>query len=243
MRNLIILLLLFLSSCGKDTTIVPNGKSGSLAKMISVGDYLYVIDVKDLKTFDISDNLNPIQKSVVDVGLGIETIFPFANYLFIGSREGLYIYDISNPEKPVEASAERVEHFTSCDPVVANNNYAYVTLSSVSVDCRVGELNELQVVDIQDIFKPVVIKKIPMQGPKGLGLDGDKLFICDSDLGVVVFDLLDPDAPTVITTLSGFTANDVIVDNGRLLVVCDDGLRQFNYTNIDSIYQISHLSL
>ena len=96
-------LTLSLFSCGKDassTQAPQNGVSGSLARMISLGDHLYVIDNKTLTTFDVSSPSNPVEKNSTEVGFGIETLFPFANYLFVGSNDGLYIYDISNPDNP-----------------------------------------------------------------------------------------------------------------------------------------------
>jgi hypothetical protein len=236
--------IVLLISCSKnDTTTTQNGVSGSLAKMIIVGDYLYVIDNQSLTTFDIQNTAQPISKKKIDVGFGIETIFPFANYLFIGSTNGMYIYSIANPENPVPASSSMVEHITACDPVVANSNYAYVTLNSIRTECgNFMAVNEMQIVDIQNIINPSVVNIIPMQGPKGLGLDGNYLFVCDKDLGVVVFDLTgSPSNPTAIDTLTGFTANDLIPDNGNLLVVCEDGLRQFDYTDITNISFISFL--
>lgn len=230
---------------GSDTTFNPSsGQSGSLARMVVVGDYMYVVDDQNLKTFDISTPNNPISKSATEVGFGIETIFPFANYLFIGSTDGMYIYSINNPASPVLASSGRVDHFRSCDPVVANEDYAYVTLNTLNTACGNSIIvNELQVVDIQSILHPQVVNKIPMEGPKGLGVDANILFICDKDLGVLVYSLLDPIIPSIIDTLSGFTANDLIPDNGNLLVVCDDGLRQFDYSDINNISLTSHLDL
>lgn len=244
---LISLLTLAGLSCDKvenNTTNFQNGKSGSMARMVIVNEYMYVVDYQNLKTFDISTTENPVEVDNKEIGFGIETIFPFANYLFIGSTDGMFIYDISNPANPISASEQHVQHFTACDPVVANNNYAYVTLNTLVSTCgNSTAINEMQIVNIQDVFNPQVVNKIQMQGPKGLGIDGNNLFVCDKDLGVVVFDLSNPISPQVINNVSGFTANDLIPDNGNLLVVCDDGLRQFNYTNIDSIYLISLMSL
>ena len=244
---LIFTLIVAMISCSKDnnsSTNFQNGKSGSMARMVIVNNYMYVVDNQNLKTFDISTNNNPIEVDKTEVGFGIETIFPFANYLFIGSTDGMYIYDISNPENPVSASSQHVEHFTACDPVVAYNNYAYVTLNTIVSSCgRSTALNEMQIVDIQDIFHPFVVRTIPMAGPKGLGIDGNNLFVCDKNLGVIVFDISMPTSPNVIDTISGFTANDLITDNGNLLVVCNDGLRQFNYSNIDSITLTSLMNL
>lgn len=243
-----LLSIVLILSCSKDSVETTfnsdTGKSGSLARMIVVGNYMYVVDNENLKTFDISTANNPISKSSTQVGFGIETIFPFANYLFIGSTDGMYIYNINNPAIPVLASSGKVDHFRSCDPVVANENHAYVTLNTLNTNCGNSIIiNELQIVDIEDVLHPFVVNKIPLAGPKGLGIDGVNLFICDKDFGVIIFDLSDPVSPLPIDTLKGFTANDLIPDNGNLLVVCNDGLRQFDYSNINNISLTSYLDI
>lgn len=253
MKNFIKILILNISflviliGCSKDVSnsnFTESGKSGSEARMIIVGDYMYVVDNQNLKTFDISTPSNPIEKNNSEIGFGIETIFPFANYLFIGSTEGMYIYDISNPELPIKLSDSFVPHFTSCDPVVANSSHAYVTLNTLTSACGSDFIvNEMQVINIQNINNPQVILNMPLQGPKGLGLDGNNLFVCDKDLGVLVFDISNPASPQLIDTITGFTANDLIPDNGNLMVVCDDGLRQFDYTDINNISLISYLDI
>lgn len=248
-KIIIVLLVNFLLiSCQKSDNGVqtsPNGKSGSLARMIVVNNHLYVIDNLTLSTFDISNAANPINTDKVDLDFGIETLFPFANYIFVGSTDGMYIYDISNPAKPVSASSERLQHVTACDPVVANSNYAYVTLNTLRQDCGNFEaVNELQIVDVQNVLKPELVNIVEMKGPKGLGLDGNTLFICEENLGVIVFDLsINPTNPVAIDTLTGFVANDVIPNNGNLMVVSEDGLHQFNYSDINNISLTSFLDL
>ncbi len=46
--------------------------------------------------------------------------------MFLGSTNGMYIYDISAPDTPKYVS--ELQHVTSCDPVVVDDKYAYVTL-------------------------------------------------------------------------------------------------------------------
>ena len=103
--------------------------------------------------------------------------------------------------------------------------------------------NVLLIYDITDISNVTLITSHTMDGPKGLALDGDLLFICDADNGIVVFDLsINPAFPAGLTTIDGFTANDLIANNGHLMVVCEDGVRQFDYTDIDNVSLMSFLS-
>ena len=58
----------------------------------------------------------------------------------------MYIFNVASPENPQFVSV--YSHVVSCDPVVAEGNYAYVTLRS-GTNCNRG-LNVLDVVDIKD---------------------------------------------------------------------------------------------
>ena len=102
------------------------GIGGSMARFTIRDDYLYTVDSYDLKTFDIRDRLNPKITSEVNLGWGIETIFPYGENLFIGAQSGMHIYGLENKEEPNYISS--YEHVTSCDPVVVQDSYAYVTL-------------------------------------------------------------------------------------------------------------------
>ena len=97
-----------------------------MARFTIVDDYLYTIDSWTLKSYDISDQLNPVYKEDVNLGWGIETIFPYNGNLFIGAQSGMHIYNLDNKESPEWVST--YEHMTSCDPVVVQGDYAFVTL-------------------------------------------------------------------------------------------------------------------
>ena len=70
------------------------GIGGSMARFTIKGDYLYTVDSYDLKTFDIKDKVNPMITSEVNLGWGIETIFPYGENLFIGAQSGMHIYGL-----------------------------------------------------------------------------------------------------------------------------------------------------
>jgi len=225
-----------------DSTVT--GQAGSLAKMVAVDNNLFVINEQELLIYDISNSLSPVYQNKVDVGFGIETIFPFANHLFIGSVDGMYIYDITDPVNPFLTTEQQVEHITACDPVVANENYAYLTLNTLRTTCgNLVPTNVLMTYDISDINNVVEVNARNMEGPKGLAIDGDHLFVCDASSGIKVFDLSeDPSFPIQIGIIPDFTGNDIVLDNGLMMVVCDDGLRQFDYSDINNITAVSFIS-
>ena len=80
--NLIaIFILSALISCTKESTsangAASTGAGGSTARFTIAGNYLYVVDHLSLKAFDISSNTTPVFKSKTEIGINVETIFPF----------------------------------------------------------------------------------------------------------------------------------------------------------------------
>jgi hypothetical protein len=141
------------------------GFGGSMARFTIVEPFLYALHESYIQLVRINDPVNPSLWSTVDVGWGIETIFPYGNYLFIGSTTGMFLYDNTNPENPTQLSA--FAHVTSCDPVVAQGDYAYVTLRAGSF-CG-GGVNRLDILDITELTNPLLVESYAMQGPFGLG--------------------------------------------------------------------------
>jgi hypothetical protein len=209
------------------------GRGGSMARFTIAGDALYTVDSYTLKTFNITDPSNPAYFASKDQMLGsdIETIFAMDSLLFIGSQSGMYIYNVTRPEFPQQMSY--VSHITSCDPVVASGNYAYVTLNTQHVRCG-RNVNELQVYDISDPYHPRLVRtESGLKHPGGLGVDGNRLFVCDD--GLKVYDVTKPEQPIWIDDLThipeaeGIDTYDVIPHQGILLLVGSDGFYQFRY--------------
>jgi hypothetical protein len=227
-----------LNSLGAGPTI---GVGGSMARFTIVGNYLYAVDDYLMHVFDIIAPENPVAGNTVDLGWGIETIFPFKSNLFIGSRSGMSIYNINDPAQPAFMST--VQHITTCDPVVANDEYAFVTLRSDNANdwCGNTMTNQLDVIDIVDVANASLLHTFPMTGPYGLGLDGNTLFVTEGDDGLKVFDVSDVAKidQNLIQHLKGFNAYDVIPNKGTLILVGEDGLYQFDYTNLNEIKLLS----
>ena len=214
------------------------GTGGSMARFTIIEPFLYALHESYIQLVRINDPVNPSLWSTVDVGWGIETIFPYGDYLFIGSTTGMFIYDNTNPENPTKLSA--FAHVTSCDPVVAQGDYAYVTLRAGSF-CG-GGVNRLDILDITDLTDPQMVESYAMQGPFGLGIDGSTLFVCDGVAGLKVYDVTDP---TNIDLLAFETANetyDVILIPPLAIVVGPDGLDQYDYSDVATTGELVHLS-
>jgi hypothetical protein len=217
------------------------GIAGSMARFAISNDVLYAINNGfELKIFEISNN--KIQKrDSISTFWNIETLFIYDKKLFIGSFNGMFIYDIRNPHKPVYVS--QYNHVTSCDPVVVSGEYAFVTLRS-GTNCR-NAINELNVVSIKNIQKPVLEKAYPMFNPHGLGIDNGILFICDGGDGLKVYDATDVTKidQNMVAHFKDINTYDVIPFNKILIMTGPDGIFQYDYSNIKEIKKISHIPI
>jgi len=217
------------------------GVGGSMARFTIVNNYMYTIDDYNLQVFDISQEDKPQQSGdLINVGFMIETIFPYEDKLFIGAQNGMYIYDNSDPAKPEHIST--YEHITSCDPVVVEGSMAYVTLRNGTA-CN-GFTNQLEVIDIEDPYNPKLVKTYAMDNPHGLGIDDGTLFICEGDFGLKVFDASDHTKidEKLIAHFDELHAFDVIPLGGVLMLVGNDGLYQYDYTDPANIKLLSKIA-
>lgn len=212
------------------------GKGGSLARFAILGQTLYTVDEQSLRTFSLGNPTQPTPGTRIQLQFGVETIYPKDHYLFLGTQRGMYIFDAATPQTPRQVAY--YQHVVSCDPVVVDNRYAYVTLRS-GRSCG-GGVNQLQVIDLTNLSQPRLAQSYPMLGPQGLGVDGNQLFVCDID-GLKVFDT--SQAP-VLTQKQFFPIQvvDVIPDNGTLLAIGAAGLYQYSYTGT-TLQQLSLLPI
>lgn len=217
------------------------GVGGSMARFTITGDYLYTVDFYNLTVFDISTATDPVAGNVANIGWDIETIFPYEDKLFVGSRTGMFIFDASDPASPVQLS--RFEHARSCDPVIADEDIAYVTLRS-GTECD-GFINQLDVVNVTSLENPVLMKTYPMQNPHGLGKDGNLLFIAEGEFGLKIFDAADPLRidQKMLVHYDNIHAFDVIPLNGILLMTGEDGLYQYDYSDPENIVLLSRINV
>lgn len=224
-------------------TQTSTGVGGSMARFTIYDQYLYAVDMHYMKVVDISDLSNPTEEKSIYIGSDIETIFPYGDKLFIGSRSGMFIYDNADPLNPVQLGV--FEHARACDPVFVKDNYAYVTLHSDNISCG-GFTNQLDLIDITDLTNPFLVETFQMDNPHGLSIKGDNLFICEGDFGLKTFDISDPATlnERLVSHLENFSTYDVISIPGNeniLLVIGDDGFYQFNFDDPTQLKQLSHI--
>lgn len=231
-------------STNSTSTIGPGtgaGVGGSTARFTISANTLYILSNNDLKVYDIRDNLNPKSTASLAVGTGVETLFPYGETLFIGTQTGMLLYDISQPNRPQQVGM--YSHIQSCDPVVAQGNYAYVTLRSGTPCRNAAALNSLDVIDISNRSAPRLIKSYPMTHPHGLGADGHLLFVGEGDQGLRVMDISDPANVRQLQYFENTRTYDVIPYQKRLVVTGPDGVYQYSYADGAALQLLSKLPI
>lgn len=244
-RNLAILIIVIgaiVFGCTKDAGTASQssdiGKGGSLARFTIVGNYLYAVDNHFLYAYNISDPASPVKTGTSAIGFDIETIYSFKNRLFLGTRLGLYIYSIDTPSVPSKISEAR--HARACDPVVANDSVAFVTLKG-NTACGPAE-DGLYIHDVKNLFAPVLKKMVAMSTPEGLGLADSALYICCGNNGLRVYNVAQPYKPVERKLLKDGVYRDVIADNKLLVCLVTTGILLYDISNPFNPVLINKLS-
>jgi hypothetical protein len=225
---------------GSGATGSGTGLGGSMARFSIIGNYLYSVDETELDVISLNNPTEPNLVNTIDLGWGIETIFPYEDKLFIGSNTGMFIYDNSNPEAPAYLSD--FQHARACDPVFVKDNYAYVTLRDGTL-CE-GFNNQLDLIDISDITAPKLERTFQMDNPHGLSIKDNSLFICEGTFGLKAFDISEPETLNQRllshdTNLHAFDAISLPGDEDILMVIGNDGFFQYDFEDPSNLKLLS----
>ena len=230
--------LILITACSKDannlSSDAASGAGGSLARFTIAANHLYLADYNTIEVYDLADAANPVKKTSVNVGFGVETIYPYQDKLFIGSRDGMFIYSITNPSNPVKLGEAR--HVRSCDPVVANDTIAYVTLRGGS-PCGPAQ-DGLYIYDIKNVTAPVQKNLFPLSNPYGLGLRDSVVFVCRGSSGLSLVNVKRPSAPQLMYTVEDGNFLDVIPYNNLLICYVSTGLQMYDISNLNQITKV-----
>jgi len=216
-----------------------SGVSGSMARFAVSGNHLYIVGEYNLKTFDISDTSSIKLRSDVDLGFLPETIFSKDGFLYLGSPQGMFIYSLENKDKPLFIS--QYLHMISCDPVIVDGNYAYITLRTETGSgfCNRG-LNVLEVINISNKKNPKPEASYTMINPKGLTKYKEKMYVCDG-LDLLIMDAKDPLKMEEIKRIKmNSVPYDIIANNDVLTISTNDGVSQYALEG-DSVRFISDI--
>lgn len=215
------------------------GVNGSMSRFGFYQHYLYVVLNNQMSIFDLSGD-KPV-KAVDNIGIGsnVETIFSYKDYMFMGTPTGMLIYSVADPLNPEYQSM--MWHVYGCDPVVVEDDIAYVTVHAGN-NCG-QNFNELIILDVKDVKNPQPIVSYTMTKPKGLGIDNGTLFLCDD--GLKIYNASDPQTLMAnrLAHYSGMEGYDVIPHDNVLMMIADDGIYQYDYSNLKEIKQLSKLAV
>ncbi len=210
------------------------GVGGSMARFGLYKDYLYTIDDNQLYTFDIKTIDSPVELDQKNIGWGIETMFVYNDHVFFGTNSGMLVYSLEIEQNPKYVN--QYNHIRSCDPVVIQDDLAYVTLHDGN-DCG-RSVNRLDVIKMNDDYSEMdLLVSHSLANPHGLGIDGDVLFICDGDAGLKIFNASNPMTITSnkIAEFPDINTYDVIPLNDYLFMVGDGGFYLYDYSDLQNI--------
>ncbi|MDZ4757418.1 MAG: hypothetical protein SGJ10_04650 [Bacteroidota bacterium] len=198
----------------------PQAISSSYSRSASIGDYIYSLVNHELYVFHQTGGL----KTKINLNNNnVETLQAANGNLFMGSETGMCIYDCSSPENPKKAGD--FEHVQSKDPVVVEGNNAFVTTRR---DNGSG-FNELNVVDITNIYFPKQKASSTLTGPYGLAVSEGNIYICDGTAGLHLYSYQNS-ILTKVKNINTTPSYDIIYYNNALLVKGGDGLYYYNAT-------------
>lgn len=232
------LLPAIIAGCTKDAkNAAPSdssGKGGSLARFTIAANHLYLADNFSIEAYDLTNPRDPLKKSSVRVDFFVETIYPFQDKLFVGSRDGMFIYSIADPAHPVKLGEAR--HVRSCDPVVANDTIAYVTLMG-NQNCGPAQ-DGLYIYNIKNITSPSQVSLLPVSTPLGLGLKDSVVYVCRGSAGLSLVNVNDPSSPKLMYTVNDASFIDVIPLDDLLVCYVGTGLRIYDISDPAKIVKI-----
>ncbi len=217
------------------------GIAGSMSRFAIYKDNLYTVMNNMLGIFDLTGESPVKAGDDFYIGFNVETIFSYKQCMFMGTPTGMIIYSMEDPLKPERQSM--ISHVFGCDPVVVEDDIAYVTVRSGTFCGQ--DANELIIVDVSDVKKPKHMVTYNMKSPKGLGIDGETLFVCDD--GLRVFSTKDPltimHPDNILAHFKELDGLDVIPFNNVLMMIASDGIYQYDYSDLQHIKQLSRLPI
>ncbi len=216
------------------------GVGGSMARFGLYDDYLYTVNDYTLYTFKIDDLENPVKMDEQNAGWGVETLFVYDAHLFLGTMSGMPVFSLEVPSKP--SFINQYTHIRSCDPVVIQDDLAYITLRDGN-DCG-RTVNRLDVVQMSSDYSTLEsIASYPMYNPHGLGIDDELLFICDGADGLKVYNAADPltISSNQLAHFEDIVPVDVIPLDDYLFTISGEGFRIYDYSNVQDIQLLSEI--
>ena len=183
---------------------------------VSPGGVSYYSDAEAGEPLAVPEEKTRVAVSWQDIKVSDATVF--GSYTFVAAgADGLVIFDISNPEKPVNISSLETN---DAHDVAVNEGYAYVADSDRGI----------RVIDIDSPLRPVEVgsrKTSDARSIELLRIDDETLhaIVADGTYGVKVLDVSNPKDPERIFSIATTEASDLIIfeKNRRHYAIVADG--------------------
>jgi hypothetical protein len=198
---LLLMAAALLPSCEKSADAFGSsggeGRNGSLSRIITVGQHIYAVDDRHLRTVNAADPARLQLTDEVSLGNAIQTIFHDKGRLYIGSALRMHIYDITaNPSKPKHLSTfDYPVVIEPRDPILAFDTVIYATVTS-----GFGT-GFFRIFNNRDVRNPVLLGSIDLPQPRGMARLDSTLYLCDGTFGLRIFDIRSPLAPRLVRTI------------------------------------------
>ncbi len=202
---------------------------GTVNRITTSNNYVYVVSNNNM--IIVEDGENGLESNAIrieNIKEEMETVFPYQDNLFVGSKTSMSIFTISNGNNPVELY--EFEHATSCDPVLPYKDVAYVTLRTADFSECPGNINALLAIDINNLSQPVQVMEKQMASPYGMSVINNHLYVGNGENGLSIFDVTNPQSPILVHSLPEITAFDIIADPSNsdyILIAGNDGMQQY----------------
>ncbi len=221
-----------------------SGGNGTVNRIASHENFVYVISRSEVSIFSGLGSFELLAKQ--GIGWDMETIYPMENKLFIGTRNSMEVYDITDPVSPIREGS--YWHETSCDPVLpVSVNTAYVTLRSGDFSACPGDTNELLVLDIDNNNWSGVseLQSFEMASPYGMSLIGDRLYVGEGANGLAIFDASNRTNLRLIERDASVEAYDIIPHpriTDVILIAGPNGFSQYRIGEAEEFFLISNVA-
>ena len=219
-----------------------NFATGSINRIAELDGYVYVIGNSKLSVYDNNGEFRQIFSNFV--GWQMETVFPFNDRLFIGTRNSVDIYNISDPANPAYESG--FWHATSCDPVLpVDGDIAYATLRTGDEVFCPGDDNSLVVLDVSNLNFVDQLQEFDMESPYGLTMIDDRLYVGEGPNGLKIFDASNRRNLQLIEHDRSIQAYDVLAHplyTNIVMIAGPEGFSQYRIEGGDIRIQLSTIA-
>jgi parallel beta-helix repeat protein len=208
-------------------TIGPAGAFGGWpGAVVSRSNYVYLAQAEGLQVLDVTDRQNPQEVTRLDLNDETASLAWQSNYLYAALRTGkLVIFDLTNPEQPVETGRCNLTFSWSAQIAVLRTN-AYVACDDQLV----------RVMDVANPAAPRYLRSVTVPAT-AIAVSTNRAYVAGSQR-LTVLDLSNPSNPTTL----GFSpegGQSIGVQGNYAYLGSPDGMRIFDISNPAAISRVA----